>query len=56
MCKKKHEAEFEKKKDEVLTQLKGLGNSLLGKFGMSLDNFKLEKNEQGGYSVQYQNQ
>ena len=28
-------------KDEVLTNLKGLGNMVLGKFGMSLDNFKL---------------
>ena len=32
---------FEKMKTEVLTNLKGLGNSILGKFGMSLDNFKL---------------
>ena len=32
---------FEKMKGEVLTNLKGLGNSILGKFGMSLDNFKL---------------
>lgn len=35
-------------------QLKGLGNMILGKFGLSLDNFKMEKNEQGSYSVQFQ--
>ena len=32
---------MEKKKEEVMTNLKTFGNSLLGKFGMSLDNFKL---------------
>lgn len=45
--------EMEKKKDEMLDQLKGLGNTLLGKFGMSLDNFNLQKNAEGGYSVQF---
>ena len=50
---KKVDAEMEVKKEQMLDQLKGLGNSLLGKFGMSLDNFKLNKNEQGGYNVQY---
>jgi len=39
----------------VLGQLKDMGNSLLGKFGMSLNNFKLEQNATGGYSVQYVN-
>lgn len=35
---------FEKMKTEVLTNLKSFGNSILGKFGMSLDNFKLNQN------------
>jgi len=38
---KLHKEKFEKMKTEVLGNLKSLGNSLLGKFGMSLDNFKL---------------
>ena len=44
----------EKMKEEMLGKLKGLGNSILGKFGMSLDNFKLKPQEGGGYSVSYE--
>lgn len=36
---------------EMLNKFKDLGNGLLKNFGMSLDNFKFEKNEEGGYSV-----
>lgn len=32
---------FEKMKNEVLGNLKSFGNTILGKFGMSLDNFKM---------------
>ena len=32
-------------KTEVLGNLKNLGNMFLGKFGMSLDNFKLNQND-----------
>lgn len=32
----------EKRKDEVFSGLKSLGNTLLGKIGLSLDNFKLQ--------------
>merc|ERR1712146_40248 len=37
----------EKLKEETLGKLKDLGNSLLGHVGLSLDNFKMEKNEGG---------
>ena len=39
-------------------KLKELGNTVLGKFGMSLDNFKAEKDPNtGSYSIQFkQNQ
>lgn len=36
-------------------KLKGLGNSLLGKFGLSLDNFKTEKDPStGSYSIKFE--
>jgi len=52
-----YKAEIKKKQmtDEMLTKLKDVGNSFLGLFGMSVDNFKLNQNESGGYSVQYKN-
>jgi hypothetical protein len=35
-------------------KLKDLGNTVLGKFGMSLDNFKAEKDpETGSYSINF---
>ncbi len=36
-------------------QLKDLGNSLLGKFGLSLDNFKVDQTGggEGGYSYKF---
>lgn len=46
---------FEKMKTEVLGNLKSFGNTILGKFGMSLDNFKLNQNPDGTYNVNYQN-
>ena len=50
-------AENKKKEmtNEMLGKLKDIGNSLLGNFGISLDNFKMTPNGQGGYSIQYQN-
>ncbi|KAG6900154.1 hypothetical protein C0993_002083 [Termitomyces sp. T159_Od127] len=39
---------------EMLDKLKGLGNSILGNFGLSTDNFKFEPNGQGGYSLNFQ--
>jgi hypothetical protein len=39
----------------MLDKLKGLGNSLLGNFGLSLDNFKAVKDEKtGSYSISFQ--
>lgn len=38
---------------EMLDKLKGLGNSILGNFGMSTDNFQFVPNGQGGYSMNF---
>lgn len=44
----------DKMKDEMIGKLKDLGNTLLGKFGMSLDNFKAEQDPNtGGYSIKF---
>ncbi|EIE22825.1 TPR protein [Coccomyxa subellipsoidea C-169] len=44
----------EKMKDEMLGKLKDLGNTLLGKVGLSLDNFKAEKDPNtGSYSINF---
>ena len=44
---------FEKMKTEVMGNLKNLGNTILGNFGMSLDNFNLGQNADGTYNIQY---
>ncbi|KAL5494704.1 hypothetical protein ACEPAI_165 [Sanghuangporus weigelae] len=38
---------------EMMDKLKGIGNSILGNFGLSTDNFKFEPNGQGGYSMNF---
>ena len=52
---KLHKEKFEKMKTEVMGNLKNLGNMFLGKFGMSLDNFKLNQNPDGTYNIGYEN-
>jgi tetratricopeptide (TPR) repeat protein len=44
---------LEKLKEETMGKLKELGNSLLGNFGLSLDNFQTVKNADGGYSISF---
>ena len=48
-------AKLEEQKEEMLGKLKDLGNSVLGRFGMSLDNFKAEKDPNtGSYNISFQ--
>jgi len=53
LIKPRVEAAQKKETGEMLDKLKGLGNSLLGNFGLSTDNFKFEPNGQGGYSMNF---
>ena len=48
------EKKREELKDEMVSKLKELGNSLLGNFGLSLDNFKAEQDpDTGSYSIKF---
>ncbi|GAA6035791.1 hypothetical protein JCM8097_005703 [Rhodosporidiobolus ruineniae] len=51
---RKIEEQQQKEKDEVLGKLKDLGNMVLGKFGLSTDNFKFQEQPGGGYNMQFQ--
>lgn len=45
----------EKLKAEMLGKLKDVGNKILGKFGMSLDNFKMVPDPAtGGYNIKFE--
>lgn len=48
-------AKREKMKEEMIGKLKDMGNSLLGRFGMSVDNFKaVQDPNTGSYSISFQ--
>ncbi|PPQ89610.1 hypothetical protein CVT25_012355 [Psilocybe cyanescens] len=53
LLKPRLEAAQKRETDEMLGKLKGLGNSILGNFGLSTDNFKFEPNGAGGYSMNF---
>ncbi|XP_062163101.1 uncharacterized protein LOC133870075 isoform X2 [Alnus glutinosa] len=49
------EEKREKMKEEMIGKLKEMGNSVLGRFGMSVDNFKTVKDPNtGSYSISFQ--
>uniref|UniRef100_A0A5B7BWZ1 Putative tetratricopeptide repeat-containing family protein n=1 Tax=Davidia involucrata TaxID=16924 RepID=A0A5B7BWZ1_DAVIN len=48
-------AKREKMKEEMIGKLKEMGNSVLGRFGMSVDNFKaVQDPKTGSYSISFQ--
>jgi len=52
-----NDAKMEQMKNEALGKLKDLGNSILGNFGMSVDDFKFNQDPvTGGYSMSMGNQ
>ena len=49
---KRREEKFEKQKNEMLSSLKDIGNSILGQFGLSTEDFKVQKDPlTGSYSL-----
>jgi len=53
---RQYDEKMAKMKDEALGKLKELGNSILGNFGLSLDNFKMTQDPNtGGWSISMNN-
>lgn len=51
----KSSVQFEKDKEEMLKNLKDVGEKCLGWFGMSMDQFNMQQDPKtGGYSVNFQ--
>jgi len=49
------DAKLEAQKEEMIGKLKDLGNTVLGKFGLSLNNFKAEQDPTtGSYNISFQ--
>ncbi|KZT52504.1 TPR-like protein [Calocera cornea HHB12733] len=48
------DAAAQREKDAMLGKLKELGNTVLGRFGLSTDNFRLEPDGKGGYGMSFQ--
>ncbi|KDQ19147.1 hypothetical protein BOTBODRAFT_154087 [Botryobasidium botryosum FD-172 SS1] len=47
------EAAKKQETDEMIGKLKGLGDNILGRFGLSTNNFQFTPNGQGGYSMNF---
>lgn len=43
----------EREKEEMIGKLKGVGDSVLGYFGLSTNNFQFKKGEGGGYNLNF---
>lgn len=50
----KRDQAAQREKDEMLGKLKGIGDSILGRFGLSTNNFKFEQNAQGGWGMKFE--
>ncbi|KAJ4486369.1 hypothetical protein J3R30DRAFT_3821212, partial [Lentinula aciculospora] len=53
LLKPRAEAAQKQETAEMMDKLKGLGNNILGNFGLSTDNFQFVPNGQGGYSMNF---
>lgn len=50
---KELEEKRKKEQEEMIGQLKDMGNKFLGMFGLSLDNFKAEQDQSGSYKINF---